>query len=908
MKNRAKILVMALAVCWLADAELVIAAAPPEAAVRPDCTLSGIAVDERGAPVSGAKIRASRDRGGRRVSILSPKARDVIATTSSDAQGRFQLAGLSPGKLGLEVSADGYLEKLVPFLDLTGCTTPVELGKIVLVAGIEVSGQVTDRQGRPLEGVDVSGRAVVPESPSRWTTTSPEGRFSLRGLAPGHPITLGARHDGYFMAEAITVEPPFDAQVTLVLDRISDLPRVVGHTLDPQGHPVAGATILVPQSRIAVGFDGSPRFERSTSESDAEGRFVLQGVTAESFTIAATAEGFQDAEVEVEDHRPGSEVDLTLHPAASVEGTVLDAQGRPVADADISLVVKSQGEHFRSATSGDDGRYHLDGLPPGPQSIELKRFDNGCRTAVRDVVLEPGKNLLDFALEPGSVVTGSVRDEEGRPVAGAEVELHPAGTGGVPALTALTGDEGTFGFQEVPRGPYSVEIHKEDFPFVRLDGRVRVPTAGTEVSGIEIVLPHGGSIAGSVHGLTEAEISRLTLTAIDPAYIVYQVLALLEADGSFQIPGLRPGRWGVLAELDRRSIYDIAVVRSGDETRLDLNFAGHLHLTGQILRNAEPVGDLLLGLVNLETRAGYSTWTAQDGRFRFAGLEPGTYRLSHRQQILRARLGLDDHLDLRVDLDTLETRVSGTIVDASSGRPLSGVGLGLESVESGDERATASSDEHGHFSLSGTLAGSCRLWAAKDGYSPLAARVELQAGKPVTGLDLELAPADRLPLEVRWVDGRAPESVHVIALDAAGRFLAQEWHRLGQDGHFEVRQTPRQGGWLLVKADGAATVRLPILAARGETLPLLLEPEAILDISMPETSVTHNRVTLKDDQGTDYFLGYTGLLSADGLDRIRIDGLPAGTWTVVVESVGGAPVGSKSVTTWAGQTTALHLK
>lgn len=64
---------------------------------------------------------------------------------------------------------------------------------------------------------------------------------------------------------------------------------------------------------------------------------------------------------------------------------------------------------------------------------------------------------------------------------------------------------------------------------------------------------------------------------------------------------------------------------------------------------------------------------------------------------------------------------------------------------------------------------------------------------------------------------------------------------------------------------------------------------------------------LKDDQRKPYFLGYTGDLSIGGLDKIRIDGLPAGTWTVVVESIDGT-VWSESVTTWTGQVTALHLK
>ncbi len=472
---------------------------PPEATVRPGCTLSGRVVDERRAPVSEAKIQAFHDPGGRRVSALYPKARDVAATVTTDARGGFSFAGLSPAKVELEISAVGFLDRSVPTLDLSGCETRFELGEIVLATGAEISGLATDRLGRPVAGAYVGGRSVEPESRARWTTSAADGRFSLRGLPHGQPVTLRASRKGYFMGEVVTVEPPFPTPVTLTLERFADLPEVVGQTVDAHGRPVAGANLNIQKSRVGEGLYGSPVHESSFSKSDADGRFALLGVTVPSFTVQASAEGFQDAKVEIADYRPGSEVVLILEPSARVEGTVLDARGRPVAHATVFLVAEDPVAPYHSASTGDDGRYRLAGLPPGPRSIALRRFPNGPRTAVRDLALEPGSNHLDFALEPNSAVSGVVLDEAGRPVAGVVVDFHTEGTGGgSPAATATTGGGGTFAVA-LPRGLYAVEIHKQGSPFVRFEDRVRVPS-GAEVSGIELVLPDGGSIAGAVHG------------------------------------------------------------------------------------------------------------------------------------------------------------------------------------------------------------------------------------------------------------------------------------------------------------------------------------------------------------------------------------------------------------------------
>jgi len=93
----------------------------------------------------------------------------------------------------------------------------------------------------------------------------------------------------------------------------------------------------------------------------------------------------------------------------TVTGTVTDADGAPLPGAQISDV-----SFQRGTTAGPDGRFTLDGLPPGDHTLEIQFV--GYQTAVREVTVDPGETYrLDVALQSrvleteGVTVTGTAR-------------------------------------------------------------------------------------------------------------------------------------------------------------------------------------------------------------------------------------------------------------------------------------------------------------------------------------------------------------------------------------------------------------------------------------------------------------------------------------------------------------------
>ncbi|MEF8817966.1 MAG: TonB-dependent receptor plug domain-containing protein, partial [Salinibacter sp.] len=94
---------------------------------------------------------------------------------------------------------------------------------------------------------------------------------------------------------------------------------------------------------------------------------------------------------------------------STVTGTVTDADGAPLPGAQIADVAFQRG-----TTAGPDGRYRLEGLPPGDHTLEIRFV--GYQTAVREITLDAGETVtVDVSLKTrvleteGVTVTGTAR-------------------------------------------------------------------------------------------------------------------------------------------------------------------------------------------------------------------------------------------------------------------------------------------------------------------------------------------------------------------------------------------------------------------------------------------------------------------------------------------------------------------
>jgi hypothetical protein len=90
------VLVLSLWWCLPVAIQAVTAAAPPSAQAQESGRISGVAIDERGQPVTAATVCVERE--------ISPghrrdRTRQILNTTTTDAEGRFSFSKLPVTKL-----------------------------------------------------------------------------------------------------------------------------------------------------------------------------------------------------------------------------------------------------------------------------------------------------------------------------------------------------------------------------------------------------------------------------------------------------------------------------------------------------------------------------------------------------------------------------------------------------------------------------------------------------------------------------------------------------------------------------------------------------------------------------------------------------------------------------------------
>jgi hypothetical protein len=356
--------------------------------------------------------------------------------------------------------------------------------------------------------------------------------------------------------------------------------------VDPSGVPLSMVEVVafveIEPASEGAGVRNSREIQRviqnaggtgnATAKTDERGEYSLAHLPSGRFRIVARATGYEVAEAA--GLEPGDAVpDLVLVPFAGVSGRVTDfATGLPVTRFQVELVRESQGE--RSFTIGwleqrsesfanEEGRYSLDDLPARDYSLKVSA--DGYAPALRKVRLDPGSDArVDVALSAGARIVGSARStRDGAPVAGARIQLLPAGELRDPALyevyarSVLTQVDGTFEVDGLPDGEYTLRVSHEDYypASAARDIRFALPSEAPLVFDLE--LHPAGKVRGTIRGLAPpagreyriVQLHRLDEERGDaPAAeqgVPRDFSAGVGGDASFLVGGLPPGTYRV---------------------------------------------------------------------------------------------------------------------------------------------------------------------------------------------------------------------------------------------------------------------------------------------------------------------------------------------------------------------------
>lgn len=574
------------------------------------------------------------------------------------------------------------------------------------VAGRRIAGLVLDGAGAPLPGATVriaSALTMSGQRPEPVVTTDASGAFDF-GPQPastylvvadapkltGAAIELDLRDTTTNPGELRLVLHPCDASIH-------------GVVRDSAGGVIPGALVRRSEGTLAT---------RAGAIADASGAYELC-LPAGGGSVNVTADGYASL-----DDRAfvwgRTRRDFELAPGTSVTGKVVRADTKaPVEAAIVELHRENRAPLV--ASSGADGRFTIDGVPPGRH--ELSAYADRLSTTDRiEVVAEVEQPAVDVLCELSatSTISGRVIDRDARtPVAGVTVGFWNRANTATGWVQAVSQADGSFVADRVFPGAYEPRVRWDE----EEGDRAPITVADKDVTGVELEVEALATISGRVThrghpvegALVRATESR-SFTKTDHA-------------GVYTLRNVHAGPNQIYAQSDRVGAFTngptITVTKGEHRTHVnvELDLAGSI--AGVVVdQHDKPVAGAYLRFSMLRGRDFGMATTADDGSFSARGLSGGgeyLFEVSQREGAPRfpplegkrhAPIAVADGATqitgVRVRVRVERFTITGRVTDAA-GTPVPDATLRARPTGDGQRRnaqlPTATSDATGAFTL-----------------------------------------------------------------------------------------------------------------------------------------------------------------------------------------------------------------
>jgi hypothetical protein len=468
--------------------------------------------------------------------------------------------------------------------------------------------------------------------------------------------------------------------------------------------------------------------------------------------------------------------------------------------------------------------------------------------------LKPKQVLeLEIVLKTGGAVRGLVKNEQGQPIAGAEIEARQNvnlmfGNAGRELREVTSGEDGSFSLKAVAAGPTMLRADHEQY----LDKSTTVQVSeGAEAGPVEIVLTSGNTVAGILRwpdGRPAADIEveinfdMSRIGGMEGLNALHGSEGSDETDdlGNFSVHGLGEGPFTVKAsapppgqakteeasgegeaepdgeepEESRKDKGNWVARQDGvapNTTDLALVLAEPLGMRGRVVGNGNPVTSFRVramektkGMIpGLGAEVADEKFEDEEGRFFLTGLRENTWNV----YVAAEGYALNEPIEVEVPqpqgaevLIELEPSASASgLVVGPEGEPVPGAKVSLEMdmanmmsrLYTMDQRPEARSDDAGKFTLERLSPGSNSLVASSDSFANSASvSVEVGSGEHVEGIVLTLRIGGRITGEVYDEKGNLAEGQQIMA-QLPGRMLIPRMATTDSNGFFEFdRLTP----------------------------------------------------------------------------------------------------------------------
>ncbi len=558
----------------------------------------------------------------------------------------------------------------------------------------------------------------------------------------------------------------------------------------------------------------SPPEEQPRATADTRGHFHVEGLAPGSWRVEAQATGYANAAVANVAVPRASELVLMMQAAGYIEGTVLTAEGKPAAGAQVAA---SSGPARATAVASDKGAFSLEVEPRAYKLSAARGQEAGTLERSVSVAAGATERNVTIQLGPGSSIDGTVVNAAGgTPVPGAQIALTP--NRGEGAAGAATSDQsGAFTLEGLAPGSYDLSttaagfsadtrrgitvLQGQHFPLRielqgvgSVEGIVRSAVTSTSVAGAHVTATQPG--AGGQGGMRGGFLLQGALPPSVPPEVV------TDAAGHYRLDNLPAGRALVQARRDGSDLGDsqsVEIIASG-AARADFSLHDEGVVTGRVTRKS---GGPLTSVAHVRALAsgggfmmggGMPVSDADpSGAYRLV-LPAGTYNViastdstpgfavPRSRNVAVVTAGQTTNKDLALDDDPTDVGLSGIVLEPG-GAPSPGA---MVRIGGGARMLT---DDQGAFQIAGlrsTLPSTLDVSASNGGRTG-----HVTVGPEQTKVTLQLQPGAKLRGHAAGSTPVQGFRVTISQLNSSGgpmRMPNQDLEFAGD--HFEVDDVP----------------------------------------------------------------------------------------------------------------------
>jgi protocatechuate 3,4-dioxygenase beta subunit len=688
----------------------------------------------------------------------------AASLTRSDAQGEF-VVWTAPGEVWASAEAEGYSN------GWTSSTEPGRTLEILLTPESVLVGRVVEAGSeRPVAHARVGASSdeygfgyagdLGDNNRGESVFTDENGHFRIERLAPGRYKPV---------ADAPGLVGVARASVLLGLGQTSEEVIIEEHpAATVSGVLLAGGK---PCSEGSVQLRDAATGHTAYGGAEAAGAVTLHAVLPGHYKVSASCSGFPDRddlpEIDVAVRDVGG-FTWELTAGYRVSGTVVDAAGAGVAGADIygqSHDADPRAHRRWAGTRSEkDGSFLIEGVAAGTIDLQVEAAHHPTARDPVSVEVHGDVSGVKITLGASGAIEGVVEDEDGKPVAGVDVNAQGK-TWDWANTSGSTRDDGGFRLDGLQAGEYRVTA-SQSWTSLRAPG-----TGDDDLQGVKTSV-HDGATA-RVKLRVESRRAHITGRVVDSAgkpvpdaYLDAQresesaaanaaaargatrwgwtrTPSLTDPEGHFQIDQLTRGKYTVHAYRKGGGEAFAEHVATGANVTITIATPGSI--SGTVVNADGSVPEELKVAVS-DRASGFGRHEAffrVGGAFTMSDLPAGKLTVTVEAAGGQASTEVvladgEQKTGVRLTLTALVT-LRGTVVALDTGKPLAGFRVSATALHSPMRFGSQNEDEKnvsdagGHFEVPRVPAGRVRVmgWPldyARSDYGSTSAIVRLEPG------------------------------------------------------------------------------------------------------------------------------------------------------------------------------------